>query len=273
MGDVFAQGAHSFVDIGVTNTSGDDNVFIAFNDELTAGTGINTLVGDVYYTGETEFVEINVSNISGDDNVFDMFNDTFNLFNDTLNGGGGADTLFGDFLFESDGEIDLDLTNLALGDDMLFDDVIDGGTGNDDIYGQLGDDILTGGADDDTFFFGTTLDAGSTGVGGITGGIFDGDDTILDYTIADDFVDLEALFDALEALDGAGFDETAERLAALEYADAGSGELELKINDGAGGANGATDDFSITFDNLLFTDFNSQAEQDVLEATFILGGT
>ena len=85
-------------------------------------------------------------------------------------------------------------------------------------------------------------------------------------------MDLEALFDVLEALDGAGFDETAERLAALDYSDAGGGELKLTIDDGAGGANGATGDFSITFDNLLFADFNTQLEQDALEATFILGG-
>ena len=59
--------------------------------------------------------------------------------------------------------------------------------------------------------------------------------------------------------------------AALEYGDDG-GKLKLTVNDGSGGADGATDDFSITFDNLSFTDFNTQLEQDALEATFILGG-
>ena len=132
-----------------------------------------------------------------------------------------------------------------------------GGIGNDTLVGGGGDDILVGGADDDTFVY--------------TSGA-DGDDTILDYAIADDTVDLEALFDALEVLDSAGFDSTAERLAALEYADDGSGNLKLTINDGTGGANTATDNFSITFDNLLFTDFDNQTEQDALEATFILGG-
>ena len=196
------------------------------------------------------------------------------MFGDTINGDGGADEIWGDFLFASDGELELDLDGLALGDDDLFNDTIDGGADNDDIWGQLGDDILTGGGGDDTFFFGTTLSGASSGVGGISGGIYDGDDHITDYdhTVAGDTdaLNLDALFDALEALDATGFDTTAERLAALEYSSNG-GDLRLTIDDtgGGGGATGATDDFSITFDNILFADFDA-ALQTALEATFIV---
>ena len=267
--NVFDHGSAAFaIDIHVSNAAGgDDNTFDMFNDTLIAGEGNDLLVGDLYYKDTEDNGD--GMHISLTDNGSD---NTWTMFGDTIDGGAGDDEIWGDFLFASDGELELDLDGLALGTDDLFNDTIDGGANDDDIWGQLGDDILTGGTGADTFHYGTTLSGASSGVGGISGGIFDGEDTILDYSIADDTVDLEALFDVLEALDGAGFAETAERLAALDYSDAGDGELKLTINDGAGEANGATGDFSITFDNLLFTDFNTQLEQDALEATFILGG-
>jgi hypothetical protein len=61
-------------------------------------------------------------------------------------------------------------------------EILVGGTGPDDLFGGGGDDTLTGGAGADTFHYES---------------IGDGDDTILDFVIADDTVDLDALFDDL----------------------------------------------------------------------------
>ena len=58
------------------------------------------------------------------------------------------------------------------------------GDGNDMLRGGTGNDSLFGGAGNDTFVF---------------DGINDGDDMILDFVLAEDTVDMDALFDALDA--------------------------------------------------------------------------
>ena len=218
---------------------------------------------DVEYTSSTsETIGFNIDNLGFDAEVtIEGMDLDFGLSVTDMDG--DTDTLDDNLTIELVGngvEDGLTLTGSTEGEILVGGtgpDTIDGGEGNDILIGNGGDDELTGGAGDDTFVY--------------TSGA-DGNDTILDYAIADDTVDLEALFNALQALENDDFDTEAERLAALEYSDAGGGELLLTIDDGTGGADTATDNFSITFDNLLFTDFDTQGEQDALEATFILGG-
>ena len=217
---------------------------------------------DVEYTSSTsETIGFNIDNLGFDAEVtIEGMDLDFGLSVTDMDG--DTDTLDDNLTIELVGNgVEDGLTLTGTNDGQILvggtgPDVIGGGGGDDILIGNGGDDTLTGGADADTFLY-------------TSGG--DGNDTILDYSIADDTVDLEALFDALQALENDDFDDAAERLAALEYSDDG-GKLKLTINDGTGGADTATDDFSITFDNLSFTDFNTQLEQDALEATFILGG-
>lgn len=61
-------------------------------------------------------------------------------------------------------------------------DTIDGGDGDDILIGGGGDDMLSGDTGDDTFVYTS---------------ITDGNDVIADFVIADDTVDMDALFDAL----------------------------------------------------------------------------
>ena len=101
---------------------------------------------------------------------------------DSILGGEGDDQIFGgaesDDLYGEEGNDSLDG---GTGNDWLFggegDDTLDGGTENDLLVGGQGDDVLTGGAGTDTFVF--TPDHG--------------DDTITDFALGEDLIDLSSL--------------------------------------------------------------------------------
>ena len=246
IGDVWRDGGTNTggvfaVEIGVvTAPLSDNNTFDMFNDTLNGG---DLLVGDLYYTdfdGSADDLGIALGNFGGDNN-------TWTMFNDTLNGGAGDDDLWRDFLIDVNdaGGAGLALTlggGLMLGtdgDNMLFNDTLNGGLGDDDYWGQLGDDILNGGLGDDIFHFGTTLAAGSTGGG--AGTIFDGHDTIGDFSEGvvgnDDTIDLDALFDAL-----GGFTDADYRADGVKITDTGADGV-ITIQDSS---DTAVADFSIT---------------------------
>ncbi|WP_333698368.1 Ig-like domain-containing protein [Kordiimonas lacus] len=126
------------------------------NDTLDGGEGADTVGG-----GAGDDV---LSGGSGNDMVF------AGLGNDVVAGGDGADLVFGGM-----GD---DLIGGGDGSDMLFNgggaDTVDGGAGDDEIWAGAGDDLLTGGAGADTFMFGANS----------------GNDTITDFSTADDLLDL-----------------------------------------------------------------------------------
>lgn len=97
---------------------------------------------------------------------------------DTVEGGTGDDVILG-------GTGDDSIEGEA-GHDQLFgdagNDTIDGGAGNDLIAGETGDDSLTGGAGNDTFVFGSSS----------------GSDTITDFSVGNDLIDLRLLPNALQ---------------------------------------------------------------------------
>ena len=75
------------------------------------------------------------------------------------------------------------------GNDRLLggegDDVLEGGAGDDALMGEEGDDTLDGGADDDVLYGGSGADKFVFQAG-------HGTDTVLDFTIDDDTIDLSA---------------------------------------------------------------------------------
>jgi Ca2+-binding RTX toxin-like protein len=99
--------------------------------------------------------------------------------NDTLLGFDGGDKLYGDH-----------------GDDLLFggsgNDALNGGAGNDELVGGSGKDALTGGAGNDRFVFEVVAE---------TGIVSRVRDKILDFTHAQDVIDLVAI-DADSTMDG-----------------------------------------------------------------------
>ena len=119
-------------------------------------------------------------------------------YNDYLQGGDGNDTLIGgggnDHLVGGDGN---DTLLGGAGNDLL-----EGGDGADTLIGGAGNDVLVGNAGVDTFAF--------TSVG-------DGHDTIADFELGVDKIDLDVLFDNL------GIDADADRVAAVTVTAADDG--------------------------------------------------
>lgn len=108
---------------------------------------------------------------------------------DTLTGTGGEDTLYGvsgnDTLFGRGGN---DLLSGGLGNDT-----INGEDGNDRLFGDAGNDTLSGGAGRDILFggFGNDRVSGGTGVDVFHFGRFDGNDTVLDFSLSEDSIVLD----------------------------------------------------------------------------------
>ena len=105
-----------------------------------------------------------------------------NAYVDLGHGGGGDDKIFGqngvDIMFGGEGD---DYLNGGNDNDGLRggtgNDILDGGSGNDILIGGLGNDILTGGTGEDIFKW---VDQGAdTGI-----------DTIKDFTVGEDLIDL-----------------------------------------------------------------------------------
>jgi len=109
---------------------------------------------------------------------------------DVVRGGSGADTVTGgaggDVIRGDSGN---DNISGGAGNDVLLgdagNDIIDGGSGDDHIMGGAGNDTLTGGSGADVFLF-----AGNTG-----------NDTITDFDVSEDTIDLSLL------QTGIGFDD------------------------------------------------------------------
>ena len=127
--------------------------------------------------------------------------------NDTIFGGGGNDVIFG-----------------MGGDDIIYggagNDIIFGGSGNDVIYGGAGNDIMAGGSGSDTFAW-LLSDLPDQGT------YFD---TILDFNINDDFLDLRDI--------GLGGDDISAILQGsdllLSFASGDGGTQQILISDVAG---------------------------------------
>lgn len=117
---------------------------------------------------------------------------------DILKGGGGHDRLFGGAGSDRlEGQNGRDRLFGGDGNDTLYggkaDDTLNGGNGSDRLAGGIGNDRLTGGAGADTFIFASG----------------DGSDTITDFDVTADRLDLTALATTWEALT---FTETAQGL-------------------------------------------------------------
>ena len=129
--------------------------------------------------------------------------------NDTINGLGGSDVILGDAGNDDiDGGADRDIIHGGSGNDTIDggadSDIIRGGSGNDSINGDAGNDLVLGGAGNDTIAGGEGNDTilGGTGDDSLTGGSGEdtflfiensGNDTITDFDVDDDIIDLSML--------------------------------------------------------------------------------
>ncbi|SMR82376.1 Hemolysin-type calcium-binding repeat-containing protein [Aliiroseovarius halocynthiae] len=114
----------------------------------------------------------------------------------TITGAPGTDTIGFREIASQDNSLGVLLDNVSISltpasaaaSGYSFNDIIDGGAGNDLIYGQEGDDQITGGTGDDYM------------EGGIGNDVFvladgSGDDTVGDFNIGEDLLDVTALND------------------------------------------------------------------------------
>ena len=191
------------------------------NDEIFGGIDRDTINGD----GGNDFLQGWFGNdiINGNDGDDELQgwggNDLLNggEGNDRLFGDGEEDTLTGDDTLNGEAGDDFlrgwngnDLLNGDLGDDKLEgwtgNDLLNGGDGNDSLRGDEGDDTLISNAGDDTMGGGEGDDLinGGTGDDSMWGDegrdtfIFDaesGMDIIIDFTVADDIIQLSASFE------------------------------------------------------------------------------
>ncbi|WP_146742602.1 tandem-95 repeat protein [Vibrio diazotrophicus] len=138
---------------------------------------------------------------------------------DSLSGGSGNDKLYG-----------------QQGDDSLSgesgSDYLDGGQGQDYLYGGLGNDILVGGDGDDKLFGGAGNDVliGGSGHDQLTGGagsdvfVIEGSnssDTIMDFNVQEDIVDISELLN---------IDNSSDHDAIQAYLDSESSSLSITAN-------------------------------------------
>ena len=173
--------------------------------------------------------------------------------NDTLDGGEGDDKLDGaagnDSLLGGNGQDKLDS---GVGDDRVAggngddsitggdgndllsgeegNDAIDGGKGSDTIFGGNGDDKLTGGDGNDTIEGGAghdTIDGKSGNVTVRFADLLDAGDQIDNFGGGQDIIDLDPLFDALEATLGPLNAETRESMIQINP---GGGSAQLSID-------------------------------------------
>lgn len=211
--------------------------------------------------------------ISGIENILgSAFDDriTGNLLDNLLVGNGGADILRGmdgDDVLIGDGMTDVDMNGVPDDENadgipdgvnestVGGDDLLDGGFGNDRLYGGAGKDTLNGGFGNDTMYGGTGDDFlnGSDGDDLLDGG--DGDDTlvgslgndILRGGAGDDFMDASIGNDVLiggdgsdtmnagdghDLLDGGAGDDRLIASAGNDTLDGGAGDDELDGGDG-----------------------------------------
>ncbi|NJP08845.1 MAG: matrixin family metalloprotease [Leptolyngbyaceae cyanobacterium RU_5_1] len=177
----------SFSSIGPTSngssTRANNNLAIAFNvtlENAQGGSGNDTITGNSAN-----------NTLTGNDG-----NDWLNGLsgNDSLYGGNGNDVLYG--------EGDDDLLEGWAGNDTVYggdgsdrleggdgNDSLEGGDGNDEIYGGTGNDLLNGGKDADSLVGGSGTDTLTGGLGNdsfIFSSTADGIDTILDFSVTDD---------------------------------------------------------------------------------------
>lgn len=164
-------------------TGNDTLVGNSGNDSLAGGDGIDDLRG-----GD------GADRLSGgrDDDFIDggAGNDviTGETGNDTISGGSGIDIIFGgDGNDIIDGEEDRDVIDGGVGDDIILgsggSDTLRGASGTDRLNGGTGNDDLTGGTGNDTFQFENGF----------------GVDTITDFTIGSDILDLRDVNGATQA--------------------------------------------------------------------------
>ena len=210
--------------------AGDDgnNVLngLSDNDELDGGGGDDVVNGgsdvDIATGGSGNDV---INGGSSGDNIDAGDGD------DIVNGGSGDDLIYGGS--------GVDVINSGSGNDLLYgddgDDLLTGGSGRDSLYGGSGVDLLRGGSDDDLLHGGDGDDLLYGGQGSDTfvyTQTSEFGDTISDFEIVRDRLDLSALFDDQQASlgNGVSLQQVGSHTAVFANSGAGDEQVALLLN-------------------------------------------
>ena len=169
----FIVGLNGYDEFSITVTTTGETSADALKGRILVG-GVDTALSSL--TGDGD--ENTITGTTGNDSI------TGGEGNDLLYGGNGNDTIYGDD--------DNDYIHGDSGNDTLY-----GDDGNDRLYGDAGDDTIPGGAGNDTLSGGSGNDIFRAHASVSSGQIQDGHDTITDFEISNDTIDLDALFDTL----------------------------------------------------------------------------
>ena len=222
---IYLGDSHASIDDNTTSEQKQQKAYEVL-ERYTTGADSSVLVGD-------ESSGLNITDVS-------------DAYVDLGHGGGGNDKIFGqngvDIMFGGAGD---DYLNGGNDNDGLRggtgNDILDGGAGNDILIGGLGDDILTGGAGEDIFKW---VDQGADS----------GTDTIKDFTVGEDLIDLTEII--------SGFDDEmsmAELLGHIQVSENGD-DLTLSITDDAGNAHDIVVEGAVTSFGLEDANFSNQSE-------------
>ncbi|MGJ3254170.1 MAG: DUF4347 domain-containing protein [Elainellaceae cyanobacterium] len=199
-----AAGGNDFIDAG----AGDDRIRGGANSDLIqarqGNDQVRAGVGNDFINGG-----LGDDDLAGDEGADVIFarrgNDILRgrIGNDYLDAGEGNDVVnagLGDDWLE--GRLGDDILRAGAGNDLvnggLGDDYVGGGDGNDYLFGRRGNDRINGGAGDDVIIGGFGQDQLTGGAGRdrfVYESANDGRDTITDFQVGSDLIDLRLIFD------------------------------------------------------------------------------
>jgi Ca2+-binding RTX toxin-like protein len=199
------------------------------NDTLRGGDGNDFVSGgagnDVIWAGRGDRGNDTLDGGAGADTIGGGAGDDFiegNDGSDHLFGGRGNDTIYATARDDQNADHSANVACGGLGDDLLF-----GGWGSDTLYGGTGNDTLQGGAGDDQLWAGAGDDmvTGGTGADSFVFGTSFGNDTITDFSVTDDTLNL--------ASTGTEFSSIADIQAAASNTTSGGADgVLLTLGDG-----------------------------------------
>lgn len=193
------------------------------NDTLDGGAGFNSLAISGTFELDTDF-RLNLAEEGPQATLGDSSVILRNI--DSVRGASGDDELIGD-----DGD------NIFNGD--LGDDTLSGGAGRDTLIGNAGQEVLTGGEDEDTFYF-AGLASPSMLPPPPSGAFPPIENTITDFTLGEDVIDLSGTFESIADVATAATQVGSNVLIDLAVLPAGEGDT-LTVN-------------NVQLDDLLSTD-------------------
>ncbi len=226
------------VNAGALSLSAADTLFGGSGNDTLLGGSFDDANGNGRYDVGEEVITGSARNTifsgTGNDRVAGEAGD------DILGGGTGDDTLRGgsgdDIFFGGQGDaFDTgrnDVISAGNGNDTVFagagNDDIDGGFGNDELFNGAGNDTVRGNLGNDTLFGGAGNDLLSGNGGADTFAFFsgNGDDTVVDFALAEDILNLEGTatdFTDLAGVQAAASDSTQAGVSGL-LIDTGAGD-------------------------------------------------